>query len=173
MYTNERLLMRSKKSNSVIVYGLIIIFIFVFVPIYAICMWMRWFFEKGESSLTSLNSNETLIILATPIFLSAFAVYALYLGILTITAHQTEILFFEHHIECKCVNSKKSTGILVLNVRYDQVEAVSPKGSTYLLLTVSGQQYSVAAKNVEQCIQMIAEMKYRNMQFYHNSYYPS
>lgn len=124
MYANEKLLMRSKKSNSVIVYGLIIISIFVFVPIYAICIWIRWFFEKGESSLTSLNSNKALIILATPIFLSAFTVYALYLGVLTIT------------------------------------------------LTVLGQQYSIAAKNVEQCMQMIAEMKYRNMQFYHNSYYP-
>ena len=124
MYANEKLLMRSKKSNSVIVYGLIIISIFVFVPIYAICIWIRWFFEKGESSLTSLNSNKALIILATPIFLSAFTVYALYLGVLTIT------------------------------------------------LTVLGQQYSIKKKNVEQCMQMIAEMKYRNMQFYHNSYYP-
>ncbi len=160
MYRNERCLMKSKKASRGIAGGIILIFIILPAAFYIAV-------KLYENIGHAMDFKEEIIF--------AVVVLLVFIGIActacsSINSHRTEVIFFEHHIEGKVCsyNSLLGFGINIhsISLKYSQIEGVSRAGMIYLILTISGRRYAVAAKNAEECMQMINEMKWRNMQVY-------
>lgn len=79
---------------------------------------------------------------------------------------QTEIVFYDHHLECKaCPYSAVLGGVsnmaVNLNLKYDQIGEVTV-AKKKMIFSVSGKRYILAAENIEECEVMLTEMKRRN-----------
>lgn len=79
---------------------------------------------------------------------------------------QTEIVFYDHHLECKaCPYSAVLGGVtnmtVNLNLKYDQIGEVTV-AKKKMIFSVSGKRYVLAAENIEECEAMLTEMKRRN-----------
>lgn len=172
MYEERNCLLASEKTSSPAVAGVIMAIIYTGLAAGA---WTFIFGELQEGSMMDADYEMFLTIAGIIVICALVGLW--YFAWCQINVCRAELLFFANHLQCKvCLyNSFLGAygGVSALNIQYGQIESVQQKNRKNLIFSVSGRRYIVAANNVPQCIQMISEMKMRNMQNYRNGYFPS